>query len=262
MLFRRERSFGTPQGLGTPHAGKRPARRLCRRRLVPAARSPGPSLALDAPPRDDATRVGLVTVLKGEAPSEGLGFLPRILSSKLFIVKNAASRLLPEPQPTSSERVCHAPDVVFWRNRDNRVRVGLRFYVFVAEGLSRVSLLCRSDYVSTFRGDRVPERDTEPAKQRHDKPPRRETQRGRSSRRDRLDDHGARHGSHPHLIPEDEAAAVHEFASGLALSSRRSPLFRTWLGLPAPDLVLRWRRRSDAAARDRPAPPLRLSELR
>ena len=33
----------------------------------------------------------------------------------------------------------------------------------MAEGLSRVSSLCRWDYVSTFRGDRVPERDTEPA---------------------------------------------------------------------------------------------------
>jgi hypothetical protein len=34
-----------------------------------------------------------------------------------------------------------ARQVAFWRNRENRVRVGLRFYVFVAEGLSRVSLL-------------------------------------------------------------------------------------------------------------------------
>jgi hypothetical protein len=74
--------------------------------------------------------------------------------------------------------------VAFWRNRDNRVRVGLRFYVFVAEGLSRVSSLCRSDYVSTFRGDRVPERDTEPAKQRHDKPRRRPRRGAKRSPRD------------------------------------------------------------------------------
>ena len=36
---------------------------------------------------------------------------------------------------------------------DNRVRVGLCFCVSRRRGLSRISLPCRSDYVSTFRGD-------------------------------------------------------------------------------------------------------------
>ena len=43
-------------------AGKRPACRVCRGRLVPAAGSQGSCLAVDAPPRDDATRVGVVSL--------------------------------------------------------------------------------------------------------------------------------------------------------------------------------------------------------
>ena len=52
-------------------AGERPARRLCRRRLVPAARPAGSPLADDAPPRDDAARVGHVACPRRPATRPG-----------------------------------------------------------------------------------------------------------------------------------------------------------------------------------------------
>jgi hypothetical protein len=58
-----------------------------------------------------------------------------------------------EEDRTDRLRLSKCVAVAFWRSRDNRVRVGLWFYVSRRRGLSRISLPCRSDYVSRFRGD-------------------------------------------------------------------------------------------------------------